>query len=61
MDELLKRLEAGMQTLIGDYKALNQGHFELAREKEALLSKEQQVISQIEMLISKLKTVEKWS
>lgn len=50
-----------MQALIGDYKELNQGHFKLSREREALLQKEQQVISQIEMLVSKLKTVEKWS
>lgn len=61
MDELLKRLEIGLKTLIGDYNEINRGHLQLARDKEALLLKEQQVISQIEMLVSKLKSVEKWS
>jgi len=61
MDELLQRLEVGMRTLISDYNELNRGHFKLTKEKEALLSKEKQVISQVEMLVTKLKSVEKWS
>lgn len=61
MDELLKRLETGMRTLIEDYNQVNKGHFTLAKEKEAILAREKQVISQIEMLVSKLKSVEKWS
>lgn len=68
MDELLARLEMRMRMLINDYnellvahRGLDQGRFKLTGEKEALLVKQQQVISQIEMLVSKLKTVEKWS
>ena len=61
MDELLKRLEIGLRTLVVDYQELNRGHAQAVREKEAMLQKEQRVISQIEMLVSKLKSVEKWS
>ena len=61
MDEILKRLETSLRTLIEGYHQTNQGHFTLVKEKEAILAREKRVISQIEMLVSKLKSVEKWS
>ena len=66
MEDLLHRLERQIKTLIDQHdrlkvsnQKLNHGRYELAREKELLLTKQQKAASQIEALVSKLKTIEK--
>ena len=66
MDELLKNLEAQIKTLIDQHqetKTFNQQlhhvKFQLSREKERLLAKQEKAASQIEALVSKLKVIEK--
>lgn len=66
MEELLQRLERQIKELIDQHdqlktsnQQLHQGKFVLVRDKETLLAKQKKAISQIEMLISKLKSIEK--
>lgn len=66
MEELLQRLERQIKELIDQHdqlkvsnQQLNQGKFSLVLDKETLLAKQKKAISQIEMLISKLKSIEK--
>lgn len=68
MEELLQRLEKQIKKLIDERsqlalsnQELNQGTVELAQEKTVLLEKQQRAISQIEALISRLKTIESMS
>jgi uncharacterized protein (TIGR02449 family) len=65
MEDLLIRLEAQIKELIDQHNQLKQsnqqlhhGKFTLAREKELLLVKQQKAISQIQILVSKLKSIE---
>ncbi len=65
MDELIKRLESQIKSLIGHYghlknsnQKLHQSKFSLVREKELLFTKQEKAIKQIESLVSKLKTIE---
>jgi len=65
MEELLHHLEQRIKQLIDQHdrlkhnnQQLNQGKFMLAREKEALLAKQQKAAAQIENLVSMLKTIE---
>lgn len=66
MEELLQRLETKIRDLINkhDHLAdsnaqLYQGKTSLSREKEALLQKQQKAITQIEGLVSRLKSIGK--
>lgn len=68
MDELLKRLEKQIKALIDQHEQLTfsneklqQGKHSLTRERELLLAKQQKAISQITILVSKLKEIEKVS
>jgi uncharacterized protein (TIGR02449 family) len=68
MEELLERLETKIKELIDHYHQLNkshqdlhQGQFLLVNEKESLLDRQKQAITQIETLVSRLKTIEKSS
>ena len=66
MEELLLQLEMKIRDLIDKHNGLtnfnsqlNQGKTALAREKEALLGKQQKAIIQIEGLVAKLKSIGK--
>lgn len=66
MDELLHRLETQIKELIDQhdtlkqsYQQVHQGKFLLARDKELLVSRQQKAITQIESLVSRLKSIEK--
>jgi uncharacterized protein (TIGR02449 family) len=66
MEELMQRLEKKIKQLVDQHdnlkqtnQALNQGTSSLAREKEALLIKQQKAILQIQTLVSRLKAMEK--
>ena len=66
MEDLLQRLEKKIRDLIDQQdrledtnQQLHQGKSLLARENDALLEKQQKAISQIESLVTKLKTIEK--
>ena len=68
MDELLKHLETQIKGLIDRHDRLtysnhqlHQGKSSLVREKELLLAKQEKAISQIETLVSKLKSIENLS
>lgn len=68
MEELLQRLEVQIKKLIEQcarLKTSNQhlhhGKYNLTREKEKLIDKQQKAITQIESLILKLKAIEKLS
>ncbi|MBX3708385.1 MAG: TIGR02449 family protein [Gammaproteobacteria bacterium] len=68
MEELLQRLEKRIKELVNQHDQLrdsnlqlHQGRSLLAREKDALLAKQQKAISQIETLVSRLKAIEKKS
>jgi uncharacterized protein (TIGR02449 family) len=68
MEDLLTRLEGQIKALIDQHNHLEQSNQRLshvqgmlAREKELLLSKQQKAITQIQMLVSRLKTIEKSS
>ena len=65
MDELFRVLEGRIKNLINQSdqlsnvnQQLQQGRFLLVREKDLLLEKQKRAISQIESLVSKLKTIE---
>lgn len=65
MEELLHRLEKRIQLLVEQHDRLkdsnlqlNQGKSILVRERDALLARQQKAISQIEVLVSKLKAIE---
>lgn len=66
MEEILQRLENQIKKLIARHDQLKQANYELykgkyilSREKESLLAKQHKAISQIEMLMSKLMSIEK--
>lgn len=66
MEELLQRLETKIRDLIDKHDhlthsnlQLNQGKVSLSREREALLLKQQKAISQIEGLVTRLKSIGK--
>jgi uncharacterized protein (TIGR02449 family) len=66
MEDLLQHLETRIKQLMEGYdrvkhvsQQLHQHHAVLTQEKEALLTRQQQAISQIESLVFKLKTIEK--
>lgn len=66
MEELLGRLEAKIKALLDEHddlklnnKQMRQTESTLAREKDALLIKQHKAINQIEVLISRLKAIEK--
>ena len=68
MEELIERLEIKIKKLLDQHNLLKQSHqhlhkgaFQLTREKEHLLAKQQKAITQIETLISRLKSIEKLS
>ena len=65
MDELLQQLEKQIKGLIDQQdqlatanQRLNQGKSLLVREKATLLEKQKKAVSQIEGLVSRLKTIE---
>jgi len=65
MEELLQRLEKRIRELVDQHDQmthsnlqLHQGKSMLIREKDALLAKQQRAISQIEILVSRLKAIE---
>ncbi len=65
MEELLQHLEQRIKQLIDQHdrlkhnnQQLSQGKSTLTREKEALLAKQQKAATQIETLVSLLKTIE---
>lgn len=66
MEDLLLRLEKQIKHLIDQHdqlkvsnQQLHEGKYILAREKDALLTRQQKAVSQIETLVSKLKAIEK--
>jgi uncharacterized protein (TIGR02449 family) len=66
MEEILQRLEKRIKKLIDQHDQLKQANYELhkgkymlAREKESLLAKQLKAISQIEILVSKLRAIDK--
>jgi uncharacterized protein (TIGR02449 family) len=68
MDDLLKRLEGQIKSLVDQHDQLKQTNYQLqtsrgtlSREKDTLLSRQQKAISVIESLVNKLKTIEKTS
>jgi uncharacterized protein (TIGR02449 family) len=68
MEELLQRLEKKIKDLADQHDQLKHSHLQLhlgksilVREKDALLAKQQKAISQIEILINRLKAIEKQS
>ena len=68
MEALLHRLEKKIKDLIDQHdklkntqQQLHQGKALLVREKEAILTKQQKAIIQIEALVARLKTIEKSS
>lgn len=68
MEELLKRLERQIKSLVDQHDTLRQSNVQLqsaqgslTREKELLLARQQKAVSQIESLVSKLKAIEKLS
>lgn len=65
MDDLLHCLERQLRALISRYETLSTTHADLAqsqthmvREKELLMTKNKIAISQIENMVSRLKTLE---
>jgi uncharacterized protein (TIGR02449 family) len=65
MDELLARLEARIKALIQRHSQLenanlhlNQSKSLLAREKDLLVAKNKAAVSQIELMVSRLKSIE---
>lgn len=66
MEELLQTLENRIRELIGKHdnlaqsnRQLDQGKLALAREREALMHKQQKAIKSIEGLIERLKSIGK--
>lgn len=66
MDDILQRLERQIKHLIEQNnklkqfnQQLNQSKFLLVHEKEILLGKQKKAVTQIQMLLSKLKSLEK--
>lgn len=65
MEELLKRLESQLKQLIDNHQELKMLHEQQhhscsihQREKNLLLAKQQKAATQIESLLTKLKTIE---
>lgn len=65
MDELVRRLETRLKTLLHQYEKLKQVNANLrqnqaaiTREKDVLLAKNKVAISQIENMVSRLKSIE---
>ena len=68
MEDLLKRLERQIRSLVDHQDQLRQSNHQLqhnkgslAREKELLLTRQQKAIHVIENLLSRLKAIEKTS
>jgi uncharacterized protein (TIGR02449 family) len=68
MEDLLKRLEGQIRNLVDQFDQLRHANDELhhskgslSREKDILLSRQLKAVSQIEVLVSKLKSIEKIS
>jgi uncharacterized protein (TIGR02449 family) len=68
MDELLNKLENQLKELVGEQQQLKQnnqllseGKRRLAREKDFLLTRQQKAVSDIAVLLSQLKAIEKSS
>jgi hypothetical protein len=68
MDELLSHLEKQVKALIDHYdqakqsnQQLHHGKFNLTRQNELLLARQQKAIAQIQHLVSKLKAIERLS
>ena len=66
MDELFNHLESQVKSLIQQCEylkqansKLKQGKFLLIKEKEALLAKHKTAITQIELMVSRLKSMER--
>lgn len=66
MEELLQRLEKKIKDLADQQDRLKHSNMQLhlgksmlVREKDVLLAKQQKAISQIEILITRLKAIEK--
>lgn len=66
MEELLQRLEKRIKELADQHDRLKHSNLQLhlgksvlTREKDVLLAKQQKAISQIETLVSRLKSIEK--
>lgn len=62
MDELINRLEKQIKALLDQHDRLKDSNSVLSRgivrEKELLLQKQQKAITQIQTLVSRLKTIE---
>lgn len=58
MDDLLMRLEAQVQLLVQRCDYLAGREIQLLQEKEALLAKYNRAMSQIETMVSSLKSIE---
>lgn len=65
MEELLQHLEIKIKNLIDQHQhvkqsnhSLHEARQKLAHEKEELLQKQSKAVTQIEVLVSKLKTIE---
>lgn len=62
MDELINRLEKQIKSLLDQHDRLKDSNQALSRgmvrEKELLLAKQQKAITQIQTLVSRLKTIE---
>jgi uncharacterized protein (TIGR02449 family) len=68
MEDLLNRLEGQIRSLVDQHDQLRHSNDQLqhskgslAREKDLLLTRQLKAVSQIEQLVSKLKTIEKIS
>lgn len=68
MEEILKRLERQIKSLVDQHDMLRQSNVQLqsaqgtlSREKEQLLARQEHAVGKIESLVSKLKAIEKLS
>lgn len=59
MEELIVCLEKRIKDLVDQHYQLKQSNQQLNHGKELLLAKQQKAISQIETLVSRLKSIEK--
>jgi hypothetical protein len=58
MDELLSHLEHRLKALIDKQRQLEYSNDHLRQGKNTLLAKQDKVISQVQALVTKLKTIE---
>lgn len=58
MEELIHHIEIRIRALVKKYHEQQQHHVLLAEEKDALLTKQKSVVTQVEELVTHLKSIE---